>query len=111
MLLPDYIDPEVWETFIEYRKEIKAKFTPVAQKMMLTKLRKLKDAGYNPNACLTVSMEKGWTGVFPITDREQRLYEGTLERQVQGNIIDRLTDDSWADNVTVINNDKLIGEG
>jgi|SRR6516164_2474644 hypothetical protein len=66
MPLPRYINPEVWQAFCEMRKKMgkSRPFTEFAAVLILKKLGELKDNGFDPNACLEQSIERGWAGVF-----------------------------------------------
>lgn len=64
--LPSWIDPDVWENFIAHRIAIKAKMSTSAQKLVLAKLEKLRDAGFDPSAVLNQSIENGWKGLFEL---------------------------------------------
>ncbi len=66
MKLPNYIDHELWQDFINHRREIRHKLTPTATKFMLKKLAKFHANGIDVNECLTRAIENGWQGVFPI---------------------------------------------
>lgn len=64
--MPSWIDPDVWENFIAHRIAIKAKMSTSAQKLVLAKLEKLRDAGFDPSAVLNQSIENGWKGLFEL---------------------------------------------
>lgn len=66
--LPSYIDADLWQDFVEGRKEMqkqKIPFTEVAKKRLLMKCIKLHDDGYDVNACLEESICNCWRSVFP----------------------------------------------
>jgi phage replication O-like protein O len=67
--LPDWIDGETWGDYIEMRKTQKKPPTPGAIKLIISKLQKLRDAGDDPNEVLRQSIISGWTGVFPLKER------------------------------------------
>lgn len=62
--IPEWLDAEAWQSFVEHRKQIKAKMTPKAKTMLLTKLDKLRGKGHDPKALLEESIINGWKGVF-----------------------------------------------
>jgi hypothetical protein len=64
--IPDYIDIELWNDFIQHRKEIRHKLTPTATKFMLRKLNKFYLTGIDVNACIERSIENGWQGIFEV---------------------------------------------
>lgn len=64
--LPDGIDSDTWEEFKAFRSEdIKKPLTERAERMMLKRLCKIRDAGYCPNDAMEQSMINGWQNVFP----------------------------------------------
>ena len=66
MELPNYIDPDAWQGFVEMRraKGSRTPFTDRAAKMALATLAELKAAGHDPNASLDQSTFNGWSGLF-----------------------------------------------
>lgn len=67
--LPSYIDVELWSAFVESRKAMKVPFTPAAQKLVVRKLMKMHDEGWDANASLEKSAIYGYRGVFEVTKR------------------------------------------
>jgi hypothetical protein len=65
-LLPEWIDKEVWESFLELRRRIRAPLTDRAKRNILRQLSEYKDQGQDPNAVLDQSITRGWRGVFPL---------------------------------------------
>jgi len=72
--LPDWIDGETWGDYIEMRKTQKKPPTPGAIKLIISKLQKLRDAGDDPNEVLRQSIISGWTGVFPLKERNGKTH-------------------------------------
>jgi DNA-binding transcriptional ArsR family regulator len=67
--LPDWLPPDVWQSWVEYRKSIKAPLTDKAATLCLAKLMKLREAGQDPVAVIDQSIMSGkWTGLFPVKD-------------------------------------------
>jgi hypothetical protein len=64
-ILPEKIDPPLWEAFEEMRKSIKAPLTDHAKKLILDKLMRFDD----PNGSLRQSIENTWRGVFPLKEQ------------------------------------------
>ena len=64
VVLPDWINQELWDGFMEIRKGLRAKNTDVAIKALLNKLSEFKDAGLDPNEAISNSIESSWKGVF-----------------------------------------------
>ena len=80
--LPSYIDPDLWQDFVEGRKEMqkqKIPFTEVAKKRLLMKCIKLHDEGHDVNQCLEESICNCWRSVFP----PKAVQTGTQPRQAQ----------------------------
>lgn len=66
--LPDYIDPEAFQGFIDMRKAKgrRAPFTDRARTLVLNKLAEFHKQGLDVNACLDQATESGWSSVYPI---------------------------------------------
>lgn len=91
--LPPNVDPALWAEFVTHRKQKRTKLTPIAEKRALAMLAKQPD----PNACITQTLEAGWTGLFPLKpnggrngrpetphERVQRLNGGEAARHERG---------------------------
>lgn len=63
--LPSYIDPECWSAFLESRKAHKAPFTPQAQKLMVRRLIRAHDDGWDVNKALEDAAINGWKSIYP----------------------------------------------
>lgn len=61
--LPDWLPVPDWRDFCQMRG---TRFTARAKQLVIGKLEKLKQEGYDPAAVLQQSLERGWSGVFPI---------------------------------------------
>ena len=68
-ILPQWVNLETWNAFMEVRHIKKAPPTDQALKRILSKLTRLKAEGYDPEAVLSQSIESGWPGVFPINGK------------------------------------------
>lgn len=90
--LPDWLDREAWQGYVEMRKAKgkRAPFTAAAQKLTLRKLTDMRARGLNPTHSLEDATEAGWSSVF---DPKPRAAPGkpaatvspfTAERQAQG---------------------------
>jgi len=64
--LPGYIDVELWSAFIEQRKAMKVPFTQQAQKLVIRRLMKMHNEGWDVNASLEKSAIYGYRGVFEV---------------------------------------------
>ena len=64
-VLPDWLNRESWNAFIEMRRRIKKPLTDYGCQVAIKKLQKLKDAGQDPNAILDNSIMNSWQGIWP----------------------------------------------
>lgn len=62
--LPDWLDKELWESFLQFRKELKSKMTDHAQELAIRKLEKWRAAGHDPKEIIENSIINGWKGLF-----------------------------------------------
>jgi len=64
--LPEFVDTETWNDFVEYRKELKAELTTRAIKLIIKDLVKFENNKQgNANTALENTIKSGkWTGVF-----------------------------------------------
>lgn len=67
--LPQYIDREAWEAWMEVRKQLKAPNTDYALKLLVYEVQRIKDAGHDPNAAIKQSVLKGWKDVYPSKEK------------------------------------------
>jgi hypothetical protein len=63
---PDFVDPEIWDSFIEVRKGLKARNTDRAIKALITQLTSLKEQGFDPNEVVQQSVRSSWKDLYPI---------------------------------------------
>jgi len=64
--IPDFIDKELWNDFLEMRKEIRKPATARAQELLIKDLEKLKAEGNDPNEVIKQSIMNSWKGLFPL---------------------------------------------
>ena len=67
---PDWLPLDLWNEFKKYRKKIKKPLSPFAEKLNITKLKKLKDTGEDPVAIIEETIMRGWQGFFPLKDKK-----------------------------------------
>jgi hypothetical protein len=78
MQLPSWLDTELWNTYVQYRKEeTKRPITVLGQLMAIKRLEKLHEDGYDCDEILMNVMEKGWQGIYigdckPISEKERK---------------------------------------
>jgi len=65
-ILPDWINKETWEAFLEMRKVKKAMPTENAKALLIKELEKFRLAGDDPNEVLNQSTMNSWKGIFPL---------------------------------------------
>ena len=63
--LPPWLPPAAWDAWHRYRNGRKG-WTPDARALSLRSLTKLRDDGHDPLAVIEQSIERGWTGLFPL---------------------------------------------
>jgi hypothetical protein len=65
--IPEWLPAEHWAMWNRFRtkKDSKA-WTDDARRLSLGTLGKLKDEGHDPKAVIEQSIERGWTGLFPL---------------------------------------------
>lgn len=64
--IPEWIDLEKWEAFMEVRKKKKAAQTDYAKQLILTELERLRATGEDPNAILDRSIVGSWKDVYSL---------------------------------------------
>lgn len=70
--LPDWVPPDSWAAFADMRQRMRAPLTPHARKLILRRLERLRSEGFEPAAVLDQSVERGWRGVFGISQEGGR---------------------------------------
>jgi len=71
-VLPDWINQELWDGFMEVITKLKASNSEAALKSLITKLSKLKESGFDPNEAISTSLENSWKGVFEPRSKQAR---------------------------------------
>lgn len=69
-ILPEWIDKDTWEAFLEMRRKKRAVPTERAKELLIKELDKLRGEGHNPNEVLNQSIMRNYTGVFPLKGGE-----------------------------------------
>jgi len=75
-ILPEWIDKELWEGFLEVRKRKRAAPTQYALSLIIKDLERLKASGDDPNEVLKRSITNSWKGVFPLKGGQGGAYRG-----------------------------------
>jgi len=63
--LPDFIDPNLWQDYLAYKKERKEKLSDKGIEMKFSEWAKWASEGIDVNACIREAMRNEWQGVFP----------------------------------------------
>jgi hypothetical protein len=63
--IPDWLPKKVWKDWCDYRRSGKNKFTDRAQILCLGALETLRNQGHDPETVINLSIQNGWTGLFP----------------------------------------------
>ncbi|UPL20211.1 helix-turn-helix domain-containing protein [Alcaligenes faecalis] len=70
--VPGWLDADAWSMWDEFRKQKSGKaWTDAAKRLSLRTLEKLYADGHDPAAAVEQSIERGWTGIFPVKDSMQ----------------------------------------
>jgi len=65
LVLPEWMPAGVWEDWQGHRKAIRKPLTDAAAELTLRNLAEMFNAGHDPVAAIELSIQNGWTGVFP----------------------------------------------
>ena len=65
-ILPDFIDKELWNDFLEMRTKMRKPPTDKAKALLIKDLEKYKTNGDDPNEIIRQSVKNSWAGVFPL---------------------------------------------
>lgn len=66
LALPDYIDAEAWDAFVQMRREIHKPLTDRGAVRLLKRLQAIHDAGMDVNESLDQSSDMRWQDVYPV---------------------------------------------
>src|SRR5271166_2666517 len=82
--LPQWIDREAWDGYIEMRSKIKKPLTRRGMKLAIGKLFELRAQGYDSTEVLDQSTFNCWQGLFPIRkETERESFEERRQRKSQ----------------------------
>ena len=62
--LPSWLPETHWKDFIEFRSFIKKPMTEKAKQLMLSKLQKIKDNGFDPILAMNTSIANNWSDIY-----------------------------------------------
>lgn len=66
VFLPEWLPCSLWESFVQFRKDMKSKMTDHAQNLAIKKLQEFRDQGHDIEEIINTSIMNGWKGLFPI---------------------------------------------
>ncbi len=66
LVVPDWIDKECWNGYLEMRQLKNKKPTRRALELVIISLTRFKEQGQDPNEVLNLSTVNSWTGVYPV---------------------------------------------
>lgn len=66
--LPEWLPVKEWNSFIDHRKALRKRMTPHAQELAIKTLEALRAAGQDIAAVLNQSIERGWQGLFEVSN-------------------------------------------
>jgi hypothetical protein len=72
--LPDWLDKELWNRFVEFRKEIKKPLTHFACLLNIKRLENFKNIGHSPKDVIEQSIANGWQGLFGLRVEKQNYF-------------------------------------
>ena len=78
--LPDWINPETWQHFVDHRKSIRSPMSEQSQKLLISKLTKLRTQGHDPDELLNTAIMSGWKSVYPEKPEKQPIGSRRNER-------------------------------
>lgn len=62
--LPDFIDPNLWQKYLAYKKERREKLSTEGIEMKFSEWAKWANEGIDVNACIREAMANEWQGIF-----------------------------------------------
>lgn len=60
--LPDFIDPEIWNDFVEHRKTLKKPINESTLRYMIPEIMKAHNNGWDVNELIAKAIAEGWQG-------------------------------------------------
>ena len=66
LVIPDFINLQIWGEFLEMRRRMKRSLTLDGMKLLVESLEKMKERGEDVNAVLEQSVAHLWIGVYPV---------------------------------------------
>lgn len=76
VVLPDWLDPELWEEFRQHRIALKKRMTNQAERLALKTLSELQATGQDIKLVIEQSIMRGWAGLFSINANDNPITSG-----------------------------------
>lgn len=83
--IPDFIDPEIWNDFVEHRKTLKKQINESTLRYMIPGILKAHHNGWDVNELITHAISEGWKG-FVFNDPHFISRPGGKEVVVKGQL-------------------------
>lgn len=84
-VLPEWVPQDLWEAWMPVRKAKKAANTTHALEIAVRQLARLKLEGFNPVDVLEQSILRGYSGLFPVRDKQPEKKHNPLEGMIFAN--------------------------
>jgi hypothetical protein len=95
-MLPEWIDKEAWQGYVEMRRLKKKPMTKQAIVRTVNTLQQLYQEGQDITLVLNQSEDQGYTGVFPVSDNYYRMRGMEPPNKKPNAIVLRMADRGWA---------------
>ena len=69
LTLPSWMPEQTFMSFIRHRHDINKSLTKLGAKLLITKLTKIREDGFDPVECINTAIESCWTTVWPPSQR------------------------------------------
>lgn len=86
--LPNFISPQIWLKYCDYKAERKEKLTQTGIQAKFSEWKKWHDEGVNINECIETAMANEWRGVF----KPQQARQGGINPNANKSISQRLAE-------------------
>ena len=81
-VLPDWIPEDAWRGFEDIRNRLRKPLTDRSRELTVKDLEELRSQGEDPVACLNQSVQRGYSGVFPVNRNGDRNGNGQEAKPV-----------------------------
>jgi len=79
--LPDWLPKDLWEEYLNMRRQIKKPLTSFGQRLAIKNLNKLREQGYDVGEIIETSISRCWLGFFPPQNNLFHNYSGYKNRK------------------------------